>query len=55
VVYKVTDFYVPECDRGIAWNDPDLALPWPVTAAKAVLSEKDSRAPRLRDVPACFD
>jgi dTDP-4-dehydrorhamnose 3,5-epimerase len=55
VIYKVTDFYAPDLDRGIAWDDPDLALPWPVSAATAVLSEKDARAPRLRDILTCFD
>jgi dTDP-4-dehydrorhamnose 3,5-epimerase len=54
VAYKVTDLYAPECDRAIAWNDPDLALPWPVGPDRAQLSEKDRRAPRLRDLPPCF-
>jgi dTDP-4-dehydrorhamnose 3,5-epimerase len=55
VAYKVTDLYAPECDRGIAWNDPDLALPWPFDAAAVQLSDKDRRAPRLRDLPTVFD
>lgn len=55
VAYKVTDFYAPELDRGIAWDDPDLALPWPFGAGKATLSDKDRRAPRLRDLPVCFE
>jgi dTDP-4-dehydrorhamnose 3,5-epimerase len=55
VIYKVSDFYAPALDRGIAWNDPDLGLPWPVIPATVVLSEKDGRSPRLRDVPTCFD
>lgn len=50
VIYKVSNFYMPEYDRGIAWNDPDLGIEWPVTEAEAVLSEKDARQPRLRDV-----
>lgn len=50
VAYKVTDFYAPELDRSIAWDDPDLALPWPIEPGSAVLSEKDRRAPRLRDL-----
>jgi len=52
VAYKVTEFYDPELDRSIAWDDPDLGLPWPVESGTAVLSEKDRRAPRLRDVMA---
>lgn len=59
VAYKVTDTYAPECDRGLAWDDPDLALPWPDFAAMGlpegpVLSDKDRRHPRLRDLPGCF-
>ena len=34
VAYKVTDTYAPDCDRGIAWDDPDLALPWPFEARR---------------------
>jgi dTDP-4-dehydrorhamnose 3,5-epimerase len=60
VAYKVTDLYAPDCDRGLAWDDPDLALPWPDFAALGlaggpVLSEKDRRHPRLRDLPPLFD
>ncbi|RAI57913.1 dTDP-4-dehydrorhamnose 3,5-epimerase [Roseicella frigidaeris] len=55
VAYKVTDLYAPDCDRGIAWNDPDLALPWPFDAGAVQLSDKDRRAPRLRDLATGFD
>jgi dTDP-4-dehydrorhamnose 3,5-epimerase len=54
VQYKVTDTYAPECDRGILWNDPALGIAWPVTADKAVLSDKDRKQPRLADAPAAF-
>jgi dTDP-4-dehydrorhamnose 3,5-epimerase len=54
VVYKVTDVYAPECDKGLAFDDPALGIPWPVSAAEAVLSDKDRRHPRLRDLPAYF-
>lgn len=54
VVYKVTDLYAPECDRGIAWDDPDIAIPWPVEPGAAILSEKDRKHPRLADAPAAF-
>ena len=54
VAYKVTDLYAPDCDRGFAWNDPDLALPWPFDAAAVQLSDKDRRAPRLRDMSTIF-
>jgi dTDP-4-dehydrorhamnose 3,5-epimerase len=55
VAYKVTDLYAPACDRGIAWDDPDLALPWPFAADQVQLSDKDRRAPRLRDLAVGFD
>jgi len=54
VIYKVTDFYAPDCDRGLAFDDPDLGIQWPVPPSEAVLSDKDRRHPRLRDLPAYF-
>lgn len=54
VIYKVTDLYAPECDRGIAFDDPALAIAWPVAAGEAVLSDKDRRHPRLADLPPPF-
>ena len=55
VAYKVSAPFAPELDRCLAWDDPDLGLPWPFGPAEAVLSDKDRRAPRLRDLPAFFD
>ena len=49
VLYKCTDFYHPEDEYGLIWNDPDLAIPWP--AAAPVLSDKDGQYPRLKDMP----
>ncbi|MBI4576225.1 MAG: dTDP-4-dehydrorhamnose 3,5-epimerase [Planctomycetes bacterium] len=46
-VYKCTEVYHPEDDRGILWNDPELAIPWP--AAAPTLSEKDWRHPALAE------
>jgi dTDP-4-dehydrorhamnose 3,5-epimerase len=54
VIYKVTDFYAPECDRGLAFDDPDLRIAWPIPASEAILSDKDRRHPRLRDLPEYF-
>ena len=45
VLYRVTDHYSPEHDRSVRWNDPDLAIPWPVTPEAAILSAKDRDAP----------
>jgi dTDP-4-dehydrorhamnose 3,5-epimerase len=53
-VYKVTEYYAPEHDLGILWNDPDLGIEWPVPDAMAVLSAKDQRQSRLRDVVSPF-
>jgi dTDP-4-dehydrorhamnose 3,5-epimerase len=54
VTYKVTAYYAPAEERSIAWDDPDLALPWPFEVADVRLSEKDRAAPRLRDLPVLF-
>ena len=48
VEYKCTELYDPAHEISILWNDPDLAIDWPIR--EPVVSAKDSRAPRLRDV-----
>ena len=48
ILYKTTDYYAPQHERSIAWNDPDLAIPWPLTAGP-ILSAKDVAGVRLRD------
>ena len=54
VHYKCTAPYAPDGDHTLAWNDPALAIDWPLGALEAapVLSEKDAAAPRLADMPA---
>jgi dTDP-4-dehydrorhamnose 3,5-epimerase len=47
--YKVTDYYSAAGERAIAWNDPDLAIPWPVKAEDAVVSAKDQAGAALHD------
>lgn len=54
VAYKVDAFYAPECDGGLAWDDPDLAIDWPLPAAAPELSDKDARLPRLQDFVSPF-
>jgi len=47
VQYKVDEFYSPEHDRGISWNDPALGIDWPISAP--ILSEKDGKHPALAE------
>lgn len=54
VLYKVTAFYAPACDKGIAFDDPDIGIAWPIPQSELVISDKDRRHPRLRDLPAEF-
>ena len=51
VSYKVTAPYDRDAERGVVWNDPTLALPWPVAAAEAVLSDKDLVLSLMSDYP----
>lgn len=54
VVYKCTEFYAPADERGVLWNDPDLAIPWPAIATRVSAKDASSlplRAPRT-DLPA---
>ena len=54
VLYKVTNYYSPQHDLGLLWNDPALAIAWPISEADAILSAKDKVQPRLADLPAYF-
>ena len=49
LVYKCTDYYAPKSERTILWNDPDIAIAWPVSEADAIVSDKDRAGVRLRD------
>ena len=46
--YKCTDLYFPEDEGGVIWNDPEVAIPWPISAPR--LSDKDTRNPTLREM-----
>lgn len=46
VLYKASDYYAPECERSIAWNDPDIGIEWPLEGSP-LLSAKDEAAPKL--------
>jgi dTDP-4-dehydrorhamnose 3,5-epimerase len=47
--YKCSDFYSPQHENGVRWNDPDLAIDWPVK--NPVLSDRDQALPALKDIP----
>ena len=51
IFYKVDAPYAPQSEGGIIWNDPDLAIPWPLDG-EPLLSAKDQILPRLKDLPA---
>lgn len=51
LAYKVDGDYAPQTEGGVLWNDPDLAIDWPVDAGAAILSDKDRVLPRLADLP----
>lgn len=53
VLYKVNEFYAPEAEQGLLWNDPELGIDWPDDAG-AVLSERDRGWPPLRDLSRVF-
>ena len=54
VIYKVSNYYSPEHDKGLLWNDPDLMIRWPLDTAMAVLSPKDGNLPRLAEIDSPF-
>ncbi len=48
VEYKCTEFYHPEAEFSVAWNDPEIGIPWPTS--EPLLSDKDRNAPLLRNI-----
>ena len=54
VAYKVDDVYAPETEGGLIWNDPDLAIDWPVAAKDVVLSDKDLKLGSLAEFVSPF-
>lgn len=53
--YKCDNFYAPQSEGAIAWDDPDLAIDWQIPQDKIILSKKDSNHPMLKDAPYLFD
>ena len=54
IAYKVDAYYSPDADGGVAWDDPDIAIDWPLNGLEPVLSDKDSSLPSLREVELDF-
>lgn len=52
LIYKCTDTFDPQCERGIIWNDADIGIDWPVK--NPILSERDQTLPPLQDAPNNF-
>jgi dTDP-4-dehydrorhamnose 3,5-epimerase len=52
VLYKQTAYYDPVVERGIAWDDPDIAIQWPLPAGELIVSERDAAAPTLAEITA---
>ena len=53
--YKVDNYYSPECDRGLAFDDADLNIDWKLTEGCLLLSDKDSQQPKLAELTEFFD
>lgn len=54
VIYKVTNYYSPEHDRGVYWNDPALGIEWPVRESEAIVSDRDRKLSRFAELPRYF-
>ena len=53
IVYKCSDYYAPETEGSVLWNDPEIGIDWPTTA-DPILSEKDAAAPLLSELESPF-
>jgi dTDP-4-dehydrorhamnose 3,5-epimerase len=53
--YKVDNYYAPEHDRGLAFDDPGLNIDWQLPKESLQLSDKDQKQPKLADLPTCFE
>ena len=54
VLYKCSDVYAPDCDGGVAFDDPDIGIDWGVARDAAILSGKDAKAPKLAEIESPF-
>ena len=53
--YKCDNYYAPQSEGAVAWNDPQIGIDWRIDPANVILSEKDGRHPRLDEAPELFD
>ena len=53
ILYKCSDYYAPDCEGAVQWDDPDIGIDWPQTA-RPVLSDKDAGAPAFKDFNSPF-
>jgi len=50
VLYKVSDYYAPGLEGGLAWNDPAIGIEWPIAATEVITNQRDGEWPRLADL-----
>ncbi len=55
VIYKVSNYFSPEHDKGLFWNDPTLGISWPISDGEAIVSDKDQNHPRFAEITSQFD
>jgi dTDP-4-dehydrorhamnose 3,5-epimerase len=55
IIYKCSDYYAPECDRALKWDDETIGVDWGITADAVLLSDKDANAPVLADLDNPFE
>jgi len=54
VLYKVTDSWAPECERGLAWDDPNIGIDWRLPSTELILADRDRAFPRLSEIQEAF-
>jgi dTDP-4-dehydrorhamnose 3,5-epimerase len=52
VLYKLDGYYAPDCERGLAWNDPAIGIDWPIPDGEMIINDRDRNFPALAQFPA---
>lgn len=55
IIYKCTDYFAPDSEGTVRWDDPDIGIDWGVAPSEAILSTKDASAPLMADLQSPFD